>query len=365
MTERAGLRHSRRDALRAGIAAALGVSALERNGTRVGAQRLPPDGVRAIYLNPLATDAAGIVALLDLVVATELNAIVIDVKEDGVYLPTEVELFLGADEVNPGILDADALLAEAAARGIWTIARVVTFRDAYLAAARPDLAVLDTETGAPWLSYDGLAWLNPLRQETWETYRAFAVELAERGFDEIQFDYVRFPSDGDMWRIDVGVELDETLRSDTIAAFLGFCRAALAPLGAVTAADIFGYTLLIDDIGIGQNVGKMARNADVLCPMVYPSHFPEGSIPVPGHPNDFPAETIAISMQAGAERIDPSRLRPWLQDFSLAGMSDYGPTEVRAQIDAADAHGAGGWMLWSADSVYTTAALAPAGEEAG
>lgn len=365
MTQRTKQRHSRRDALRAGFAATLGATALGGDRPRAAAQDLPADGVRAIYLNPLATDAAEVVALLDLIEATELNAVVVDVKEDGVYLPTEVEVFLDAGEVNPDVLDADALLAEAAARGIWTIARIVTFRDAYLAAARPDLAVLDSETGAPWLSYDGLAWLNPLKQETWEAYRAFAVELAERGFDEIQFDYVRFPSDGDMWRIDVGVELDETLRSDTIAAFLGFCRAALSPLGAVTAADIFGYTLLIDDIGIGQNVGKMARNADVLCPMVYPSHFPDGSILVPGRPNDYPAETIAISMQAGAERIDPSRLRPWLQDFSLAGMSAYGPVEVRAQIDAAEANGAEGWMLWSADSVYTTAALAPAGEEGG
>lgn len=365
MTQRAGQRHSRRDALRAGFAATLGTAALGRVRERARAQELPPDGVRAIYLNPLATDAAELAALLDLIDATELNAVVVDVKEDGVYVPTEVGLFLDADEVNPDILDVEALLAEAAGRGIWTIARVVTFRDAYLAAARPDLAVLDSETGSPWLSYDGLAWLNPLKQETWEAYRAFAVELAGRGFDEIQFDYVRFPSDGDMWRIDVGVELDEALRSDTIAAFLGFCRAALAPLGAVTAADVFGYTLLVDDIGIGQNVGKMARNADVLCPMVYPSHFPEGSILVPGQPNDYPAETIAISMQAGAERIEPSRLRPWLQDFSLAGMADYGPGEVRAQIDAAEANGAGGWMLWSADSVYTTAALMPAGEEAG
>lgn len=365
MTQRAGTRRSRRDALRAGFAATLGATALRRGGSPARAQQLPADGVRAVYVNPLAVDAAELRALLDLIDATELNALVVDVKEDGVYVPTGVELFLDADEVNPDILDADALLAEAADRGIWTIARVVTFRDVYLAAARPDLAVLDSETGAPWLSYDGLAWLNPLKQETWEAYRAFAVELAERGFDEVQFDYVRFPSDGDMWRIDVGVELDETLRSDTIAAFLGFCRAAIAPLGAVTAADIFGYTLLIDDIGIGQNVGKMARNADVLCPMVYPSHFPDGSILVPGHPNDYPAETIAISMQAGAARIEPSRLRPWLQDFSLAGMSEYGPVEVRAQIDAAEANGAGGWMLWSADSVFSTAALTPAGEEAG
>jgi hypothetical protein len=365
MTPSPPVRLSRRSVVRAGLGAAAAAPAWAVRRRSARAQGLPADGVRAVYLNPLATDAAQVRALFDLIDATELNAVVVDVKEDGVYLPTAVELFVDAGGVAPQVLDAEALLAEARARGIWTIARVVTFRDAYLARARPDLAVLDAETGEPWLSYDGLAWLNPLKQETWEAYHGFTRELAERGFDEIQFDYVRFPSDGDLWRMDFGVPIDEALRSDTIAAFLGSCRERLAPLGAVTAADIFGYTLLLDDIGIGQNVGKIARNVDVLCPMVYPSHFPEGSILVPGHPNDFPAETIAISMEAGARRVDPSRLRPWLQDFSLAGMSDYGPAEVRAQIDAAEAGGAGGWMLWSADSVYTSAALAPESGGAG
>jgi len=352
-------RISRRAALRATAGAAL-ATPFPHPTSRVSARQEPGGTIRAIYLNPLATATEEFEALLGLIDDTELNAMVVDVKEDGVYVPTDVGLFLDAGEVNPDILDGDGLLRTLAARDIYAIARIVTFRDSYLAESRPDLAVLDSSTGELWRSYDGMGWLNPFKQETWQAYAAFAEELAARGFDEIQFDYVRFPSDGDMSTLDFGLPVDETLRSDTIAAFLGYCTATLRPTGVRTAADVFGYTLLLDDIGIGQNVAKIAEVVDYICPMVYPSHFPEGSIAVPGHPNDFPAETIRVSLEAGATKVDPARLRPWLQDFSLSGMTPYSDAQVRAQIDACEAAGVNGWMLWAADSVYTASALLPA-----
>jgi hypothetical protein len=189
------------------------------------------------------------------------------------------------------------------------------------------------------------------------------VELVERGFDEIQFDYVRFPTDGDLSAMDFGREVTESVQVETIAGFLGEARANLAAGGAKVGADVFGFTLILDDIGIGQNVGRIAEVVDYVCPMVYPSHFPYGSIVVDGHPNDFPYETIQISLGAGEEKVAGLRgkLRPWLQDFSLPGMSDYGAAEVRAQIDAAEANGAAGWMIWNAASVYDEDAFAPAG----
>ncbi len=339
-------------------------AALATTGTRTSlpaaAQQPTPDVVRAVYLNPLATTDDKFFSLVQLIDESELNAMVVDVKEDGIYIPTDVELFLTADEVNPDVLEVDGLLATLRERNIFAIARVVTFRDSYLADARPDLAVRDSATGEPWRSFDGLEWLNPFEMETWEAYAAFAGELATRGFDKIQWDYVRFPFDGDMSTLDFGIPVDETLRADTIAAFLGYCGDALRQTGVKTAADVFGYTLLLDDIGIGQNIGKLAGVVDYLCPMVYPSHFPQDSIAVPGHPNDFPAETIRISLEAGAASVDPARFRPWLQDFSLQGMTPYGAAEVRAQIDASEAAGVNGWMLWAADSVYTASAFGPA-----
>ena len=351
-----------RRALVGGIAAGIA----SRTGVRRAAARREPGPVpmpmpatvRAIYLNPLATDAARMRDLFDLIDYTEINALVIDVKEDGLYVPTRVPLFLDAGEIDPGVLDAPALLGALHERGVYAIARVVTFRDAYITRSRPDLAMIDRSTGQPWQSFDGLTWLNPLKDELWDAYREFAVELVDLGFDEIQFDYVRFPSDGDMATLDAGTPLDDPLRTRTIAGFIGACRDVIAPLGATTAADIFGYTMLVDDIGIGQNARLLGEQADVLCPMVYPSHYPDYSINVPGTPNDYPYDVVAISLAEGATRVPSARLRPWLQDFSLAGMSDYGPTQVRAQIDAAEAAGAGGWMLWAADSVFTAGALA-------
>ncbi len=351
---------SRRSLVRGVAGAALATTA-SRSASTVAAQQPTPDVVRAVYLNPLATTDDEFFSLVQTIEESELNAMVVDVKEDGVYVPTEVELFLDAGEVNPDVLDVDGLLATLRQWNIYAIARVVTFRDTYLADSRPDLAVLDSVTGGPWRTFDGAGWLNPFKQETWRAYAAFADELAALGFDEIQWDYVRFPSDGDMTTLDFGRPVDETLRADTIAAFLGSCTETLRPTGVKTAADVFGYTLLLDDIGIGQNITEIAGVVDYLCPMVYPSHFPEGSIAVPGHPNDFPAETIRISLEAGAERVDPSRFRPWLQDFSLQGMTPYGEAEVRAQIDASEAAGVNGWMLWAADSVYSASALQSAG----
>jgi hypothetical protein len=155
----------------------------------------------------------------------------------------------------------------------------------------------------------------------------------------------------------------ESVRVETIAAFLGEARADLAASGAKVGADVFGFILIHDDIGIGQNAGRIAEVVDYVCPMVYPSHFPEGSILVDGHPNDFPYETIDISLGAGQERVAGLRgkLRPWLQDFSMPEMSEYGAAEVRAQIDAAEANGAVGWMIWNAASVYHEDAFIPAG----
>ncbi len=316
---------------------------------------------KAIYLNPLVTDAqSGLAGLLDLVDRTELNALVVDVKEDGVYYRTEVPLFWEAGAVAP-LYDVTDLLASIRARDVYAIARLVVFKDPYVAAARPDLAVLDETTGAPWLDYGGIAWLNPFERENWEATAALAVELAGLGFDEIQFDYVRFPSDGDLATMDFGRPVTEDARAEAIAGFLGYCADELAPTGAKVAADVFGYTLLLDDIGIGQNVGVLAPVVDYLCPMVYPSHFPDGSLDVGGHPNDFPYETIQISMDAGKEKLPgmASKLRPWLQDFSLPGLSAYDTADVRAQIDAAEEAGVGGWMIWNAANEYHEDAFEP------
>lgn len=348
-----------------------GGALLAASGTRPGrAAAAPParqvdatpSAAKAIYMNPLiTTEPDEFFRLVDMIERTELNALVVDVKEQGVYYPTEVALFQEIDAVRP-ILDVAGLLRTLNERGIAAIARLVTFRDDAVAENRPDLAVADTGGGV-WRDMNGGAWGNPFAPELRAANIELAVELASLGFDEIQFDYVRFPTDGDLSTMDFGQPVDESTRVEAIASFLGQAREQLAPLGARTAADVFGYILLDDNIGIGQNVAALAPAVDLLCPMVYPSHFPNGSINVPGHPNDFPGETIAISMASGADKLngEASKLRPWLQDFTLGTMSEYGAAAVRAQIDAADAAGTSGWMIWDPNNIYHEAAFAPAG----
>jgi hypothetical protein len=256
-----------------------------------------------------------------------------------------------------------AVLDALHAHDVYAIARLVVFKDTRLAEARPDLAVADAATGGPRHDMNGVAWVNPFNEEVWAANIDLAVELVGRGFDEIQFDYLRFPTDGDLEAMDFGREVTESVRVETIAGFLDEVRANVAAVGAKVKADVFGFTLILDDIGIGQNVGRIAEIVDYVCPMVYPFHFPNGSIAVDGHPNDFPYQTIEFSLRSGEERVAGLRdkLRPWLQDSSLPGMSDYGAAEVRAQIDAVEANGAAGWMIWNAASVYHEDAFPPAG----
>jgi hypothetical protein len=352
---------SRRRALR-GLAGTALAGAAGLSATLAGASYAAPDEfvAKAVYLNPLMDDGYDLDRLLGLIDRTELNALVIAVKEEGVYVDTGVNLFKEAGTVVP-YYDVAEVLDALHARDVYAIARQVVFNDTPLAEARPDLAVANAATGEPWRDMNGVAWVNPFSEDVWAANIDLAVELVGRGFDEIQFDYVRFPTDGDLGAMDFGREVTNVVQVETIAGFLGEAWANLEG-GAKVGADVFGFTLIHDDIGIGQNVGRIAEVVDYVCPMVYPSHFPEGSIAVDGHPNDFPYETIEISLSVGEKQFAglKGKLRPWLQDFSLPGMSDYGAAEVRAQIDAAEANGAAGWMIWNAASVYHEDAFVPA-----
>ena len=354
-----GTRLSRRAVLQAFSAATL-LAANRRSA--VATARHP---IKAVHFNPLvATDPSGFDRLVDLIDRTELNALVLDVKEEAIYYETDVTFFRDAGAVAP-LYDPGALLRVLRERDVYAIARLVVFKDPLVVAARPDLAVLDAATGEPWLDLGGATWLNPFAREVWEATVALAVEAARLGFDEVQFDYIRFPSDGDLSTADFGPHLvTAETRTKAIADFLGLAADALRPTGAKLAADVFGYTLFVDtDLGIGQDSARLARLVDVLCPMVYPSHFPDGSLLLPGHPNDFPYETIAISMDAARTKLGGAagKLRPWLQDFSLPGLRAYGAEDLRAQIDAAEAAGAGGWMVWDPNNLYHETAFAPAG----
>ena len=326
---------------------------------------MKPQVVKAAYLTYFGVGDKGIRGrVLELAARTELNAVVIDVKGDRGWIlyRTEVPEALAVGAQGPGTLkDFDGLMADLKARGLYTIARIVTFKDNILANSRPDLAIIDTRTGKPWIDNEKLAWVDPFREEVWRYNVAIAREAAKRGFDEIQFDYVRFPTDGKLGAAKYASPNNKETRLPAIAGFLGLARRELGPLGVYVAADVFGYTAFNEnDTDIGQRIEELAPHLDYFCPMVYPSGYHVG---IPGfrNPVQHPYEIVHESVRLIRQRSTHSkvRVRPWLQDFKDYAFDKriFGVTEVRAQIKGADDAGAVGWMLWNPRNDYTAGAL--------
>jgi hypothetical protein len=326
---------------------------------------LRPQAIRAAYLTYFGVGDRGIrTRVLDLTSRTELNAVVIDVKGDRgwVLYRTEVEQALAVGAQGPATLrDFDGLMADLKSRGIYTIARIVTFKDNVLASSRPDLAIIDTRTGKPWIDNEKLAWVDPFREEVWAYNIALAKEAVRRGFDEVQFDYVRFPTDGKLGVARYARPNTKDNRLPTIAGFLARARREIGPTGAFVGADIFGYTAFNEnDTDIGQRIEEIAPHLDYICPMVYPSGYHKG---IPGHPNPVlvPYQVVHESVRLIRKRSTGTvaRIRPWLQDFKDYAFDRriFGVSEVQAQIRGAEEAGGAGWMLWNPRNDYTGSAL--------
>lgn len=319
--------------------------------------------VRGLYFNPMLSNTPeAIASYIHIAQTTEVNAVVIDVKENVVYFDTENEVFRDANMVLP-ILDLPGLVEEFHKHDIYVIARIVVFKDSPIAETHPKYAVLDSYTGGIWRDMNGAAWVNPLNREMWDANISLAEEVIALGFDEVQYDYIRFPTDGNMARAWFGPDYTPARREAAIEGFLKESRARIIPLGGRQSADVFGYTAVIDhDLGIGQNFNDLAGTVDYISPMIYPSHWPAGSLRgVPGHPNDHPYLTVSISMNAAIEQLDgnPRQVRPWLQDFGLPGQRTYGATDVRAQIDALNDLGIDSWLIWSFSGWFHIDAFKP------
>ncbi|MCB0165613.1 MAG: hypothetical protein KDI79_15385 [Anaerolineae bacterium] len=308
--------------------------------------------------------------IFNLLETTELNAVVIDIKGDFGLLSYQSDVItataIGANDA-PTITDWPALMQDFKARNIYTIARIVVFKDDYLAHAHPEWAV-KTTGGQLWLDGENLPWLEAFQEGVWDYNIALAVEAAERGFDEIQFDYVRFPTDGNLSSIDYSLpEVNAAVRTAAISSFLAKAKAALTPYNAKLAADVFGYTTWNEgDFGIGQDLPQIAAHLDVLSPMVYPSTYGYG---LPGLPqyNDLiiahPYAVVYESMLRAMAKVKPANpdiiLRPWIQDFPDYAFDrrTYTPAEIREQMLGAYDSGSGGWLLWDPRVEYTADAL--------
>ena len=237
--------------------------------------------------------------------------------------------------------------------GVYLIGRVVVFEDPVLATERPQLAI-KRRGGGVWTNSAGLAWTNPHDERVWKYNVDIAVAAAKAGFDEIMFDYVRFPTDGDVSAA-VFSGKNKAGKNATIVRFLEYARSRLEPLGTRVSAAVFGLTAT-REMGIGQRPRQLAQHLDVIYPMVYPSHFGAGEYSL-DDPNAVPGVTVARALRdfRRALRGRDTVLVPWLQDFSLG--RDYTLEDVRAQILAARDAKAGGFLLWNPSGVYQTRAL--------
>jgi hypothetical protein len=337
------------------------------NVTAMSGER-PRQPVKAAYLSYYGvgdpTIRARILGLLD---RTELNAVVIDVKGDRGFIPydTQVPLAREAGALGPvRVRDFDDLLARLRARGIYTVARIVVFKDDVLARYRPAWAILAPGTGSLWRDNERLAWLDPFAEEAWNYPIAVATEAAGKGFNEVQFDYLRFPADGRLSAARYRRGNTQETRLHAIVAFLKQARAALEPTATVLAIDLFGYTAFnLDDTGIGQRVEELAPLVDVLSPMAYPSAFHLG-IPKYRNPVTHPYEVVFETVRLVRERSAHAavQVRPWIQDFRDYAFDrrPFGASDVRAEIKGARDGGATGWMLWNPRNQYTVEALDPA-----
>jgi hypothetical protein len=283
--------------------------------------------------------------LIDLCNKTELNTLVIDVKDsDGIVsydtnVPLEREMKASAR----AIADIESVMKQMADNNIYPIARIAVFKDPIVAKKRPDLAVLKAD-GSIWTDNHRTGWANPYKRDVWDYNIAIAKDAAERGFKEIQWDYVRFPSDGRVSACIYPGKTEQT-ESEVIADFLKYAKQELEPYGVVISADIFGLTSLVKhDMGIGQTIKLMAEHVDYICPMVYPSHYARGEYGIP-NPDVQPYKTVSLSLADALKSVEGTdcKVRPWLQDFSLRAR--YGKAEVLAQRKAAEELGITEFLL--------------------
>lgn len=294
--------------------------------------------------------------LLDFVdTSPSLNAVVIDVKGDWAHIawPSEMPV---AEEIGafvPGPMDMGEILAYAKERGIYTIARIVTFKDRVLAEGKPEWAI-HTQSGALYLDGENLPWGDPFLTEVWDYNIGIALEAIGKGFDEVQFDYLRFPSEG---RVSDRVYSQEATFETRTAAMAGFCAAAYSAIErtpAFVSADIFGLTVWVDstrDMGIGQRLDDIAAHMDYISPMLYPQTFNPANLQFLGISDVelYPYETLYYSVQKTLSRTG-TKVRPWLQHYS--GRYTYGVDELLRQRKGAEDGGATGWLFWNAKGSY-------------
>ena len=328
--------------------------------------------VRGIYISgPMAGSTELFQNILDSAAGTEINTVVIDFKDDQgrITCPVDSPVASEIGACRPYVQDMKELIASLKERGLYVIARVVAFRDPWLAEKKPEWS-LHLADGSLYRDRQGMAWVDPYRKEVWDYLVEVGTEAKEAGFDEVQFDYIRFSTEGTMR----DVVFDEAVtggrsKTDVITEFVKYAYENLASQGLFMSADVFG-TIIGSDIdaqAVGQVYTEMAKHLDYICPMIYPSHYGQGNFGLE-HPDTMPYETVLEALKKSQMVMDQAAeadghvssqaiVRPWLQDFTASYLGEgnyipYGYNEVQRQIQAVKDAGYDEWMLWSAANRY-------------
>ena len=336
-------------------------------GKRVVTHMTTPDAVRGLYVTAYVAGSKElrekrIVSVLD---STEANAVIIDIKDytGRVFVPVVSPNVVAEEPYSPLIPDIEAFIDELHAKGVYVIGRIAVFQDQHLVSRRPDLAVLKEGTNQPWRDYKKIAWLDPGSREVWQYAAAIGQDAYDLGFDEINYDYIRFPADGDMKSTSYRF-YDETsmTKAAQIREFYQYLHNEFARRQIPISGDLYGMTTTnTDDLGIGQVLEYALENFDYVAPMVYPSHYPSGFYGYK-NPAAVPYEIISFAMGKGVERAviastSPLKLRPWLQDFNLG--APYTADKIKAQKKAVYDVGLTSWMMWDPSNTYTVGGLEP------
>lgn len=347
---------------------------------RLHAEPLPGDEdfrVHGIYVTAAVAGIDRVNDLITLADETEINAFVIDIKNDfgEITYQMDTPTVQAAESVAIYIPDMEGLIAKCKEHNIYLIARIVSFKDSHLASVMPEYA-LHTTDGKVYRDNSGVAWLNPYEPGVWDYLMEIATEAARIGFDEVQFDYIRFSTDRRMGQVVFGDAAQNRTKIDIINDFTAYAYEKLSALPVAVSADVFGSIIdsSIDQAAVGQNYAAMAANLDVICPMLYPSHYGAGAYRI-RIPDAQPYDTVFAALgasrtalgQYGGDTIYSltknglplhANVRPWLQAFTATwvnGHIEYGRNEVQAQIQAVYDSGYDEWILWNASSRYDRA----------
>jgi hypothetical protein len=313
--------------------------------------------IRGLYLNRFtAQNSRRMKHLIGIADSTEINAFVIDIKDEfGLNFHSSDPVLQKNEGTQVKVANLQAVVDTIRAHGILPIARIVVFKDSVTARMNPDRTIRKPD-GSPWRDKKGLTWVNPYANTIWEYNVRVAEAAARMGFAEVQFDYIRFPEPYKSLPPQVFPESNNRSKPQVLSEFLNTARARLTKLGVRTTADVFGLVTTVGGpLEVGQLWEPLAKSVDVMLPMVYPSHYPHGAFGIE-RPNAEPYNVIHIAISRARERneklgLTGERVRPWLQAFSL-GAPKYGPQQIQDEKRAVYDSGYDGWVLWEPGSRY-------------